>query len=172
MWFTQSCRNFDFVVIYAIFPPNPNSQIFRIDKKIAYCNSDLHLYTLHANHHFWLAQVCPQSPASLVLSVLPAICTCIPCMPVPTSRPLLVDFLLEAPASIKTSHIRAHIPGYTGKTFQHIKTCLSPKGFKTYRFASKSNAGGNCTKFGIPWTPLLPIHIINHTNVPVRTVLF
>ena len=39
MWFTLSCCNFNFVLSYAIFPPNPNSQIFRIDKKIAYCNS-------------------------------------------------------------------------------------------------------------------------------------
>ena len=33
MWFGQSCRDFSFVVIYAIFPPNPNFQIFRIEEK-------------------------------------------------------------------------------------------------------------------------------------------
>ena len=27
------------VIIYAIFPPNPNSPIFRTDKKITYCSS-------------------------------------------------------------------------------------------------------------------------------------
>ena len=33
MWFTQSCSDFNFVLIYAIFPPNPNSQIFKIWQK-------------------------------------------------------------------------------------------------------------------------------------------
>ena len=46
IWFTQSCRNFDFVIIYAIFPTNPNSQIFRINKKNYYCNSEYHLMKL------------------------------------------------------------------------------------------------------------------------------
>ena len=32
----------DFVVIYAIFPPNPNSQIFRIDKKNSLLQLCLH----------------------------------------------------------------------------------------------------------------------------------
>ena len=40
MWLTQSCRNFNFVVIYAIFPPNPDSKIFRIDNKIMDYKSD------------------------------------------------------------------------------------------------------------------------------------
>ena len=35
----QSCHNLNFVVIYAIIPPNPYYQIFRIDKRIAYYNS-------------------------------------------------------------------------------------------------------------------------------------
>ena len=30
---TQSCLDFNCVVIYTIFPPNPNSQTFRIDNK-------------------------------------------------------------------------------------------------------------------------------------------
>ena len=34
MWFTQSCCNLDFVVIYVFFPQKSNSQAFRIDKKI------------------------------------------------------------------------------------------------------------------------------------------
>ena len=33
MFFRQYCHDFYFVVIYAIFAPNPYSQIFRIDKK-------------------------------------------------------------------------------------------------------------------------------------------
>ena len=39
MGFTESCRNFNFVVIYAIFPAKPYFHTFRIDNKIAYCNS-------------------------------------------------------------------------------------------------------------------------------------
>ena len=34
--FMQSCSNLNFIVVYAIFPPNPNSLIFKIDKKSAY----------------------------------------------------------------------------------------------------------------------------------------
>ena len=33
MWLGQSCPNFNFVAIYAIFPPNPNSQISELTKK-------------------------------------------------------------------------------------------------------------------------------------------
>ena len=34
----QSCRNFDFFGINAIFPQNPYSQIFRIEKKLLIAN--------------------------------------------------------------------------------------------------------------------------------------
>ena len=34
MWFAQSCSNLNFVVIYAIFPPNRNFHIFRIENRL------------------------------------------------------------------------------------------------------------------------------------------
>ena len=43
LWFTQS---FDFVLIYAIFPPNSDSQIFIIDNKNAYCKSAVNVISL------------------------------------------------------------------------------------------------------------------------------
>ena len=56
MWFTLSCCNFNFVMIYAIFKPNHNSQIFRIDKKIAYCNSGCEYYWYPHSYdiYFWV----------------------------------------------------------------------------------------------------------------------
>ena len=52
MWFTQLCRNFNFVVIYAFFLPNPKSQIFRIDQKIVFSNSEWELVSVSESYCF------------------------------------------------------------------------------------------------------------------------
>ena len=68
MWFIHPCRDYNFVVIYAFFPPNSNTQIFRVDKKIAYSNSAHRTYRNLATipdflqswpfQKFWKVQEC------------------------------------------------------------------------------------------------------------------